>query len=44
MSFETLEIEYIGKHIAHVKLNRPRVGNAMNVKMVYELPEAMKHL
>jgi len=23
-NFETLEIEFIGAHIAHVKLNRPR--------------------
>lgn len=40
-SFETLQVEYIGEHIAHVKLNRPKQGNAMNVKMVHELPAMM---
>ncbi|KAL4440782.1 hypothetical protein ABPG74_013763 [Tetrahymena malaccensis] len=44
MTFETLEIQYIENHIAHVKLNRQKVGNAMNVKMIHELPEAMKML
>jgi len=43
-TFETLEIEYIGAHIAHIKLNRPKLGNAMNVKMVYEIPAVMKFL
>lgn len=42
--FDTLIIEEIGDHIVHLRLNRPRQGNAMNVKMVYEIPEAMVYL
>lgn len=43
-SYSTLLVERRGDGVSWIKLNRPKVFNAVNMKMLSELIEAVKEL